>query len=262
VREKDFLGLAENFKTWAEEMATKYGVFLEIQRGAWDSQSALQRQNPTRKPQFKDHAYAFDLIKVYGAGWLREPGTAFGNNAPFLPGGAIFKKIMNSEEEGVRFGVDDLYAAYCLKVAADGYQFGRNAPEPSRRQTRFLFYMIVLELLRDVMIRANMNPSEFALTNALIKLLRPANYEALKALQEKAVEAVDEYLTKGSDNSVFSEAALNDHLSTYLKSDQFGKIDGAASQLRNLLVDYKRYCGNGPGGQPSPRQLVTAAIMQ
>lgn len=168
VREKDFLGLAENFKQWAEDMATKYGVFLEIQRGAWDSQYALQRQNPARRPQFKEHAYAFDLVKVYGAGWLKEPGTAFGNNAPFLPNGAIFRRIMNDENSGVSFGVEDLYAAYRLQLAADGYQFGRYAPVPTRRQTRFLYYMVVLELLRDVLIRASMNPSRDIMTQALI----------------------------------------------------------------------------------------------
>jgi hypothetical protein len=42
VREKDFLALTSDFKTWARQMAERYGVYLEIQRGGWDSRRALQ----------------------------------------------------------------------------------------------------------------------------------------------------------------------------------------------------------------------------
>jgi hypothetical protein len=261
VREKDFLGLTKGFDAWASEMETRYGVFLEIQRGGWDSRYALQRQNPAMK-QLKEHANAFDLIKVYGAGWLKEPGTAFGNNAPFLPpNGSIFKEIMSDEDGQGPFGVDDLYAAYRLQHAADGYRFGRKAPEPSRRQTRFLFYMVTLDLLRDVMVRANMNPARDMLTKVLIKLLKPTNYEALKILLDTAVEVIDEYLNPSTENSVFREEGLNNDLSTYLKSERFGKIDEAAPRLRNLLEDYKRLLGRSSGGQFSPRQVIASAIL-
>jgi AIPR protein len=157
VREQDFLALTKDFRTWAQQMAERYDVFLEIQRGGWDSQKAFQKQRPSAR-QFTRHANAFDLIKVYGAGWLREAGLAFGKDPPFLPNGSVFNRIMNQEglEEGEHFGVDDLYAAYLLQTAADGYGFGRGAEKASRRQTRFLFYMTVLELLKDV--HSRMNP--------------------------------------------------------------------------------------------------------
>ncbi|MGN6567975.1 MAG: AIPR family protein, partial [Flavipsychrobacter sp.] len=85
VGQKDFIALEDDFRFLAKEMASTYNIFLEIQRGGWESQKVLQRNNITRKP-FSDFANAFDLLKIYGAGWLREPGTAFGKNAPFAPG--------------------------------------------------------------------------------------------------------------------------------------------------------------------------------
>jgi len=91
VSEKDFLALTSDFRKWAKEIADKHYLFLEIQRGGWDSQKALQKQNRTTH-QFKESANAFDLFKVYGAGWFGEAGLAFGTNPPFLPNGSISAK--------------------------------------------------------------------------------------------------------------------------------------------------------------------------
>ena len=45
VREKDFVAINQEFKTWHKELASdRYGFFLEIQRGGWDSQRAIQKQ--------------------------------------------------------------------------------------------------------------------------------------------------------------------------------------------------------------------------
>src|SRR5262249_56907800 len=68
VSEKDFIALETNFQGWARSMASRYNVFLEIQRGGWDSRKALQKQNPTIRPLFNDYANAFDLLKAYSAG--------------------------------------------------------------------------------------------------------------------------------------------------------------------------------------------------
>jgi hypothetical protein len=65
VKEKDFLTLTSDFRTWAKQMETKYDVFLEVQRGGWESRRALQKQRPNIK-QFDNSANAFDLLKVYG----------------------------------------------------------------------------------------------------------------------------------------------------------------------------------------------------
>ena len=133
VREKDFLALSTDFRTWARLMSERYDVFLEIQRGGWDSRRALQKQHPDIK-QFKKEAYAFDLLTIYGSGWLCEAGTAFGKNGPFLPNGTIYKRITESADvEDESFSVDDLYAAYQLQCATEGFDFGRGAAKASRR---------------------------------------------------------------------------------------------------------------------------------
>ena len=119
MREKDFIALTSDFQTWARQMSEKHGIFLEIQRGGWDSQKALQKQNRAARV-FTEWVNAFDLLKVYGSGWLGEAGLAYGKNPPFLPNGAVFKKIVNSETETL-FGLDDLYAAYLLQKESSKY---------------------------------------------------------------------------------------------------------------------------------------------
>ena len=84
VKEKDFLTLTSDFRSWANQMEEEHNVFLEVQRGSWESRRALQKQRPEIK-QFTHAANAFDLLKIYGAGWFGEAGNAYGRNAAFLP---------------------------------------------------------------------------------------------------------------------------------------------------------------------------------
>jgi AIPR protein len=88
VGEKDFIALEKDFRTWAPIFNGRYGVFLEIQRGAWEARRAYQRQHPLAIPQYGEAANAFELLKAYAAGWLGEPGIASGKNPPFAPGGS------------------------------------------------------------------------------------------------------------------------------------------------------------------------------
>ena len=254
VRDKDFVTLDEGFHKWKHEMAEHYGVFLEVQRGGWDSQRALQKQNPGIR-QFVESANAFDLLKVYGAGWLREAGRAFGRNASFVPGGPLYREIVEAKVEP--FGVDDLYAAYLVQKAAGGYDFGRGSRKSSRRQTRYLFYMVAIDLLRDVLLRSNKPSSPHELTQALIRLAK--NEDAWKELFDAAVGTVDEYLTQGGEDSVFSEPVFkerNSDLNAVLKWEKLGKGDATPS-FTSLMAINKRTMGRG---NPSPRELITAAI--
>jgi hypothetical protein len=239
-------------------------IYLEIQRGGWDSRRALQRQKPGIK-QFKEAANAFDLLKVYGAGWLGEAGVAFGKNPPFLPNGTVFKKIMSVDDAGDEaFGVDDLFAAYRLQREADGFQFGRGAPETSRRQTRFLYYMVVIDLLRDVMTRAKIGTSRKKITTASLKLFVPENEPAKDALMRAAIEAIDTYLTSGTDNSIFDEPAfvntMNNDLNAFMKWEKLGKSEADSPRFRQLLAVTKQAMAQRVGGQPSVREQITTAI--
>lgn len=265
VREKDFLALTSDFKTWARQMAERYGVYLEIQRGGWDSRRALQKQHPDLR-QFTEMANAFDLLKVYGAGWLGEAGLAFGKNPPFLPNGTIFKRIINQEgvAEGEHFGVDDLYASYLLKSAADTYGFGRGATEDSRRQTRFLYYMVVLDLLREVLSRGSLPTTHHSLSSALIKIFRSSQEQSKDALLDTAVEVIGTYLTQGGDNSLFDEPAYKNSfyfdLNAYLKWEKLGKSEADSPRFRALLAVTKMFMGQKMGGQPARRELILSAV--
>jgi hypothetical protein len=262
IREKDFLALTGDFRTWHRELSEQYDLYFEIQRGGWDSQKALQNANPKTK-QYRKHANAADLVKVYGAGWLGEAGLAFGKNPPFLPDGSIFKRIVNSsEDDGGPFGASDLYAAYLLQQSAERYGFGRGAEKQSRRQTRFLFYMIAVDLLRDAVSRAGMPTHLRNLSKAMIATLR--DDRANEALLDQAAEIIDSYFTQGSDDSVFEEASFkntfNLDLNAFLKSEQLGKSEQATPRLRGALAVGKQVLGRTIAGQPSPRQIITQAV--
>lgn len=261
VREKDFVALTSDFRSWAKLMRDRYGVYLEIQRGGWESYRAWLKQHPS-VTGIDAYANAFDLIKVYGAGWLNKAGMAFGKNGPFLPNGDVFRKI--TEREGdYPFSVDDLYAAYRLEQAADDYRFGRVAEKASRRQSRWLFYMMVIEILRDVLTReSQQRPDEAGITRAILALLRPQAAEAWHALLDAAIDAVDEYMLPGSEDSVFNEPAylntFNSDLNAFLKSEQLGS-EGSTPRLRSLISASCRTLGRKSGDKHSPREMIGTA---
>ncbi|HEX2950393.1 MAG TPA: AIPR family protein, partial [Armatimonadota bacterium] len=262
VREKDFLALTRDFNVWAAQMAER-DIYLEVQRGGWDSQRAFQRQHPTVK-QFSLYANAFDLLKVYGAGWLREAGIAFGRNAAFAPDGTVFKRIM--DDGGEPFDVDDLYAANLLHQSAEFYKFGRGANFASRKQTRFLYYMVVMEILREVMHAVSLPAGRKDITKAFIRLNRPAHEHAKRVLLDYAVNLIDEYLAPEMEDSVFHEpsyADFNHDLNAYLKWEQLGKTDEQSPKFRQLLKSYRRLMERKePSTGLSQRDIVVDAIKQ
>ena len=257
VREQDFLALRNDFRAWADAMAAQFGIFLEIQRGGQESQKAFQKSHPSSR-QFTEFANAFELVKIYGSGWMREPGTAFGKNAPFLPGGTIFTRISSGDDA---IDVDDLYAAFRLQKLADEFKFGRNANDPSRRQTRYLFYFIVLDLLRDSYVRVHQAyPSSYDLTKALLALIKEENQEALQGLTNASLEALSEYLNQSSEDSVYKEPNFTGDLNTFLKREQLGRNEDSTPRFKSLLTTHKLVFGRSSGGQSSPRELVTSVF--
>lgn len=259
VSEKDFIALESDFQKWARSMASKYNVFLEIQRGGWDSQKAYQKQNPDT-PQFSDCINAFDLLKVYGAAWLGEAGISFGKNPPFAPGGSLFHKIVKQED----FGLDDLYAAFQLYKAGSRFKFGRGAEKQQRGQTRYLFYMLTVELLKDCFIAAERHATNKNITRAFLKLCLPANEAVLNALLAYAISIADDYLTKDHEYSVFKEPKFSEKgndLNSFLKWEQLGKSNEATPLLNNLIAQYKIALKGGIGGQPKYRDMIKDIIL-
>lgn len=269
VREQDFIALNSGFQNWAAAMSSEYRIYLEIQRGGIDARKAYEKQHPDQE-KFADYVNAFDLIKVYGAGWLSVPGPAFSKNAPFLPKGSIFERITGRTETDIPFGARDFYAAYKIKCEADRIGFGRRVERLSRRQTRFLFYHIIIQMLRNVLLLTpEFEPPvvESTLTNAVIKLTSPGAEENFRVLSNAAVTLVDQYLTVGSPNSAHNEKSFseihNGDLNAFLKSEQLG-TESHSPLLVQLLAQHNLGFASIPmpmfEGSPTQREFVAQAL--
>lgn len=270
VREQDFLALNVGFRSWAAEMEDEYNIFLEIQRGGTTARKAREKQHPDLQPM-ADYANAFDLIKVYGAGWLGEPGLAFKVNAPFLPDGAVYKRMMDRKAPEPPFGSLDLYAAYKIKCVADEIGFGRRAESLSRRQSRFLFYHIIMNMLSSVILLTPQfrNPPVSAndLTDAVLKLALPEYSEQLEMLSDTALALLDQYLTPGGFNSVHGEDAYtkvhNRDLNGFLKSERLGKENHSPLLVQSLAQQNTAFSSiRLPyAGRPTQREFVARALL-
>jgi hypothetical protein len=233
VSDKDFISLEANFRNWAPLFNSRYGVFLEIQRGAWEARKAWQKQNPLAQPQYEASTYAFDLLKIYAAGWLAEPGAALGSNSPFAPGGTWFNKISGLPG----FGIEDLYAAYLLQQLADSHKFGRGSERPSRGLTRFLFCTAVVDLVRNILLEQQLPSGYSEISRAIAKL------DAAGLLQEVGQEAVgliDDYFQQGSEDSLFEEPGFHHEVRVFLMSDRLGKDDQHSPHLKMQMALAKK----------------------
>lgn len=270
VRPQDFIALNNDFKAWAAGMAETYNIFFEIQRGGIDSRRAWERQHPEVDP-FTDYVNGFEVIKVYGAGWLDAPGLAFGKNPPFLPNGAVYQRMVDRLNGDIPFGINDLYAAYKMKCAADGIGFGRNATQSSRRQSRFLFYYILTKMLSNVILLTPqfrdppVTPS--VVTDAILKLTLPDAEDQFTMLGNAALALLDQYLTYGSDSSAHNERSFtevhNGDLNAFLKAENLGG-DDHSPLLVQLLAQHNQAFASIPmpmyEGNPTQREFVARAL--
>ena len=270
VRQQDFITLKDNFQSWAREMEVSYRIFLEIQRGGKEARQAYEKQHPEQPSRFDAYVNAFDLLKVYGAGWLGKPGTAFGKNAPFLPDGPLYEKMVETDDadDATTFGVHDLYAAYTIKCEADKIGFGRRASLPSRRQSRFLFYFVIIDMLTSVVkstpgLIGNQPFSRGMVTNAVIRLAMQEAREGLNLLSGTAVDVIDNYLNPEYPNSAHAEESFtnvhNRDLNGFLKADDLGE-----EKHSPLLLDLMRLT-NSAFSMPIPgmktrREIVAQEI--
>jgi hypothetical protein len=168
VGEKDFIVLEKDFLAWAPAINRSSGIFLEIQRGAWEARRAYQRQHPLATPRFEESANAFELLKTYAAGWMREAGIAYGKTPLFDPGGTLFNGIVNDPS----FGVDSLHAAYLVHHLSSSHSFGRGAKVQTQGQTRYLFVLVAADLMRDLLINMGADSGASSISKTIITLGR------------------------------------------------------------------------------------------
>ena len=246
VSQKDFIALEKSFKYWATEIDHKYNVYLEIQRGGWDSEKA--KQKTTMKPKvYKGWANAFDLLKIFGAGWMDEPGLAYGKNPPFAPGGSIFKKIIESEY----FGVEELYASYLLFRLTKKLNFGRNKNFPTRGQTRYLFCFTFVKLLKNIMIYNQRQIDPKSISNAIIIILSDSENAAAKNIYNSAIQVIDDYMTMGMESSIYKEPKFSGDSNAFLKDTKIGKnSDEYSPMFNNLIAIQKQFLRMPMGNMP------------
>ena len=248
VREQDFIALQGDFQEWQRQMAEDNKIFLEIQRGGTDSRKAYEKQHP-EESRYEDYVSAFDLIKVYGAGWLATPGMAFRANSPFVPGGSIYKCMTSRPDTDPSFGALDLFAAYKVKCVADGIGFGRNSNIPSRRLSRFLFYHVTMRMLEHVILltpalkQAEVTPS--ALTEAVIKLSTLEAEEPFEKLAQAAVALIDQYLALGSLNTAQNEESYHGDMNGFLKADGLGTNSHSPLLAQSLAIQNAAFILSG-----------------
>jgi len=129
-------------------------------------------------------------------------------------------------------------------------------------QSRFLFYMVAINLLKDVMNRHQLRTDNRAVSEALARvLLDDASRDALLG---HAIELIDTYFTQGSEESVFEEPAFrntfNGDLNAFLKSERFGKSMEYTPKLMEGMALTKRGMGRGQAGGPSAREVIAAVL--
>ena len=254
VKDQDFLALDKRFKTWQSELA-KRAIYLEIQCGGTANQKALQKVNPKLQQFEASHfANAFQLLKVYGAGWLRQPGNAWNKNKAFSPHGEYYDQVVDSA-----FDAEDLVECFYLQKAADSYQFSK-AASPTRRNTRFLFYFVTLELLRRLLKRNNYPDDARTCTQAL-RLLRASQTEDL--LLEAALHVVDNYMTPGDEDSFAKDpdykTRFGGSLNNYLKSEGFAKTEKASPGLWSWFKSEISSLSKAHKSEPSDEAQMAAA---
>lgn len=159
---------------------------------------------------------------------MGEAGIAYGKNPPFAPGGTLFNKIVNDPS----FGVDSLYAAYLIHALSSAHSFGRGARVSTRGQTRYLFVLVAVDLVRDLLINLGVDSSASAISRAIIAL---GTEGLLSDIGEAAVSLIDDYLTQGNEDSLFSESEFlkSQDLNAFLKSERLGKGEEFSPQAKN-----------------------------
>ena len=265
IRDKDFVSLDASFRQWSKEVGDRYNLFLEIQRGAWESQKALQKPKLKRditSKEFKIFANATELMKIYSAGWLDLPGLAYRTNGPFIPGGQVFKRVINCQNEIYldSFGAKDLYAAYLLQEVAKRNNFGKQG-HLSRGRTKFLFIFVLITLLREVAIREELPYTNSKISDYVIRLFS-CNSDSQVELEQISTGFIDEYFREHNEYGVYKEPKLGSDMFYFIKSEFLGKNLEQTPNLRDSLIDEKRSLTRSHNGNLSSRAVIAKALLE
>ncbi|MEN9612625.1 MAG: hypothetical protein RLZZ628_3439 [Bacteroidota bacterium] len=265
ISDSDFLSLESYFVQLKAEMAEKYQLFLEIQRGSWEVQLTRQKNNPTLKPFFaRDaHAYAFELIKVYGAAWCGKVAEANVGYHSFNPGEPIYRDIVHSEEHS--FGVDDLFVCFHLLKQIDRDEYAQFFKDYKRRktETKFIFYRVVIELLRPLLqdLKLDVERRE-VITQSLKRLIIDST--TFKLLIDNAFSVMNEYLNPNEPDSYIHEvdmAKLND-FSKYIRDTRLLKDRDYSKNIFSCISSQRKAMSRARAGEISDTTKIKNVLNQ
>ena len=231
IQEKDFIALDRDFRRWKRELAGR-GVFLEILRNEGTRQRARQANKNYVGTRYEQIARAFELLKVYGAGWMGEPGAAWNKNAAFVPPrGKIFKEIMRDDNA---MAGEDFLAALHLQSAGAARMFGKRGKTTpdSRRLTKFLFYRTAVELTRRMLKHYGLPSERGDCSRALLKIEN--SRDDWRIFMDYATEAIDEYMDAQGDYSIAKEPVYSGDFNAFLKREDLAKSQENYPQLWGL----------------------------
>ncbi|MBM4253605.1 MAG: AIPR family protein [Deltaproteobacteria bacterium] len=200
VKEKDFIALNEQFRIWHDALLKNRDLYLEIQKGRWDSYKAAHPKTCV------EMINVTDVLKIYASAWLRKAGTAMSRNVDFGPKGKIFEQVINLDPV-----VDeaDLYAAFLLKREAQrlGYGLKQGEPDDPRRLTRYLFYLVCGDLVR--MAINDWSTGAAKLISQVILELSDVHHDKKRSLFfDTADRVIGRYFGRSSVHSVEAEIAF------------------------------------------------------
>jgi hypothetical protein len=139
--------------------------------------------------------------------------------------------------------------------------FGRGGIT-SRRQTKFLYYFVLINLLRDVLQKEQLPSGLPEITESVINLLEKQN-DAGERLEEMAAALIDSYMTEADENSVFHEVkfrdsnGLNYDLNGFLKWEQLGRALEQTPCLQAQLFFQKQFMGMGHSSGRTVRKTIS-----
>ena len=99
--------------------------------------------------------------------------------------------------------------------------------------------MVSVELVKDFLLNSGLDYGHNSISLSIISL---AKANLLKEVGDAAVQLVDEYLTAGNEDSLFSEPEFqkNRDLNAFLKSDKLGKGEEYSPRLREQITMTKK----------------------
>ncbi|HEY8660853.1 MAG TPA: hypothetical protein VIL78_17595 [Hanamia sp.] len=114
------------------------------------------------------------------------------------------------------------------------------------------------------MLHSNIEISHTNVTNAVIKVFKNLESEAAAQLLEAALNVIDDYLTMGNEDSIYTEPkfSLTGDLNNFLKWERLGKGADNTPKLSNLIAFTKRDMRRSVSGQQAARDIISVAISE